>query len=189
MKKIFLVFVLVLGMVMGGNVWAISINEGTFNGTDVGGRDYLLYWATLSEVGSSGDGDVLKWVNNKLGSDYDTMSVEANQWYTTTQYGTVAASLPDTPGYFLVKTGNLQTSDYEFFLYSNLASTSWAVINLYDSIQQGIAGGLGANTSVTVTKISHLNDFGGTSVPEPNVLLLLGSSLFGVGALARKMKK
>jgi len=84
-----------------------------------------------------------------------------------------------TPEYFLVKTGknNNYPGDFRDFLYENIDSLGYAVIDLSEA---GIDN---------IGKISHVTLFKGegtVTVSEPASLALLGIALAGLGASRRR---
>ena len=189
MRKGVSVIVLVVFMAFASTVFAIPVG-------DVGVEDTLVAWDTLSP---SSEADEAQWVADYLGVDVSTITYtqltdtesEGSNWMEVTgdsedlwafDFGSV------NPDLFIVKTGNNiglagdgSSDTFTHYLYDNLISLRYGVINLNDFEA--------ATGSITIDIISHVGTSGGTRVPEPATLLLLGSGLFGLGVLREKFKK
>jgi len=153
--------------------------------TDVGNIDHLLYSTTLP---NSAEQTEVDWVNSKLGTSYTTgdyfqEGVGASDWTGIDGYtGVFACALTTPTDYFLVKIGNNSGSAFDTFLFNNLDSLSWAVIDL------GEMGFNDRNIS-NIGKVSHLGEFAGSQVPEPATMFLFGTGLAGLaGSLLRRKK-
>ncbi len=156
-----------------------------YGSIDVGARDVLI---GSSDLGNSGNATELAWVKTILGSStdweikYDTF---ATNWHLTNEAGTFAMDLQGTPEYYMVKTGNVNGGGNDHFLFDNVASLDWAVLNLSDSFGNGY-------TIANVGKFSHVVEFNNstTPVPEPGTLMLLGLGMFGLAVYGkRRMNK
>ena len=97
------------------------------------------------------------------------------------QVGTYALNMLGSPAYFFIKTGAKQDG-FDHFLFENLESLSWAVIDL---------PGLDIKN---IGKLSHVGEVGGggappqEQVPEPGTILLLGGGLLGLAFYGRGRK-
>jgi len=172
-----LLFLLFLGT---SQVYALTIT----GGIEVGGIDNIIARADLSNSGDTGESD---WVQSVLGSDWTityTTPYSSNDWVQTNQSGVYALELNTAPSYFFIKTGNLKLSptNFEHFLYQNLASLDYAVINIAD-------WNAGTANSINIGKVSHIGEIGSTPVPEPATMLLLGSGLVGLSGFGRRRFK
>jgi hypothetical protein len=154
---------------------------------DVGAVDTKLFEASLS---NSGDATELAWVNSlglgtfTISAKYDTTS---GGWMATNSPFTYAFDLETDPAYYLIKigAGSSLTDHDTHFLFQNNASSNYAVINLAD-----LHFGTDNYRNIqSVSRISHLDEFGGTNrVPEPGMLVLFGSGLVGLGMLRKRLK-
>jgi hypothetical protein len=86
---------------------------------------------------------------------------------------TYAMIIPEST-HFLIKTGNLDGTAFNAFVYENNASLDWAYINL-------IIGDTGIEI-VNIGKVSHIT----TVVPIPAAAWLFGSALLGLVGVARR---
>ena len=92
-----------------------------------------------------------------------------------------AFKLNGQPDYFLVKTGNNGTTpDYRWFLFDNKINLDYAVFLLQDTTE--------GYSIRNITGLSHGAQVGGTPVPEPATMLLFGTGLAGLAAVARRRK-
>ncbi len=185
MKKTRLLLMTVCGFVLFS--WGTALAYQLSDGTDVGEVDG--YVASIS-LGDSGDGTELDWVQTVLGSGYsleekydmgETVGNMVMDWKNTNQEGTYALNLLGAPSYYFIKIGAKQDED-DHFLFENLASLSWAVINLPNLEIKNIG------------KLSHVGEVGGggappsEQVPEPGTILLLGGGLLCLAFYGRGRK-
>jgi hypothetical protein len=178
MKKTFLT-ALVAGVLLVGTAGLVQATSMTL--AQVGGNvDTLLFSGHLV---NSNKATELAWVNSVLGGthtfEFKDDSLDGEWFEISDLGGHYAHALTNAPDYFLIKTGNIYGTDNEHFLYQNLASVDWAVIDL-------VALGIG---STNIDKISHITGFDGTPVPEPTTMLLFGTGLAGLAGMVRRRKE
>lgn len=151
MKKTRLLLMVMCGFVLFS--WVPALAYQLDNGTDVGGLDELL---ASKKLENSGDPTELDWVREVLGSnDYildEKYNTNEANWEKIDGEETYALDLDGSPLYFFIKTGETQNGD-DHFIFKNLVSLSWAVINL---------PGLEIKN---VGKISHVGEVGGGGAP------------------------
>jgi hypothetical protein len=179
MKKLFFLGLMALALVFGTSpVGAYTINTPP---VDVGDVDIFIAKALL---GSSGDSVEINWVNSVLGTSFTIADlVKTNTpegaWIQTNEATDVYAFdlVSGTPQYFYIKVGvGANDPEYSHFLFQNIGSLSWAVIDLQNT-----------NFEIkNVGKLSHIGELGQNSVPEPGTLLMLGLGLMGMAWIRRK---
>lgn len=181
MKILVKLSVAYLALAFSVNSWAY-----TLGGTDVGDVDNILYTTSL---GNSSDADELVWINSMLNPDSAIFSFKfdidenlPSPW-TLVDGGHVdtdpvyAFELTTDPEYYLVKLGGGNFSGDTHVLYDNASSLSYAVVDLL---------ALGQGAIIDITRISHISEFNGTSVPEPGTLAIFGLGLLGLMLAARR---
>ncbi len=189
MKSTVSLIILAVFMVFASTVAAIPIGS-------VGGEDTLVDWDNISP---SSEANEAQWVADYLGVLVSTITYtqladsvsEGANWVEVTgdsedlwafDFGGV------NPALFIVKTGNnvglagdSSSDTFSHYLYTNLASLQYGVINLNDFEA--------ATGNITIDIVSHVGTSGEGTVPEPGTLLLLGSGLVGLGMLRKRFNK
>ena len=189
MKKT-LCITIILSMLV-SSAWALSININNET-IDVGEVDKYITSETLP---NSGDKTEIEWVEKALKfynyiGENDTINMDKYDDDKYTFYQVKEEGYANTyaldfstyqPEYFFIKIGDGSLDGFSsHYLYENLASLDWGVINL---------AALGA-TVIGVDRISHVGEINGTApVPEPATMLLLGAGLLGLAGFRRKINK
>jgi hypothetical protein len=175
--------------------WAILyLGDGT---TQVGFVDYVFESDSLSNYGDKSE---LDWINETLldqgwftseddfYTDYDKYDYQPNI-YPVYEYDPNLELVPDVyafelktaPEVYIVKWGNAGGTYDGISLILNDISLDWGVLDLGDS------GGL--PNVLNIGAFSHWGEAGGTPVPEPSTILLLGLGLAGIAGIGRKRFK
>jgi len=164
LKKLALVSMLALS----SPAWSIPL-------ATVGGIDDLIGQTTL---GDSGIDTEVTWIEGVLGYQIDNdlytqTSLTAADWLGVDgDPGAFALELDGPADWFLIKIGNNSGATSTHFLFDNLTSLNWAVIDLVEM-------GFNEKNTLNIGKISHIGTGPGgtTDVPEPGILALMGLSL------------
>ena len=179
--------ILQIGLILVGSAsmpsWAVSVG-----GVDVGAVDTLL--AVNEGLGNPTAEET--WVNSVIAPDTTSFTVKIDPGYTLTAADLPAANIlafdmtPNTPDYFLVKNATMVA------LFENVDDLNWGVIDVaaVDAMLAAYTCG-GQQCKINLAdgvQISHVSLFGGGSdVPEPGVLGLLGIGLLGMVLARRRM--
>ena len=186
MKKILMAVFFAVVLAFGGSALALTINDGSI---EVGGVDQ--YYAS-TYLFPPNDGNEETWIQSVLTEEYyisGSTSVNDSMWIQTDQQYNgeyaFAYDLAGTPDYFfmfLASQPGIVDPDYRnMFLFENLASFEWAVIQLSQLEGYYPPGG-----EINIGRISHIREIGGTPVPEPGMVILLGIGLLGLAFYNRK---
>ena len=174
MKKFAVALTILCGLlIMTGNSWAYTITVGS-DIVDVGSVDIIIAKAAL---GNSGNEEI-QWLKNNDFTVVEDYKGSTLIWYNVSSTSIWAAKLQDSPLYYFIKIGTGGTSIlYNHFIYENNTDMTWMVIDL-----AGWGGGTANN--IDVGRVSHVGE--GVSVPEPSILILLGTGLLGIVGISRR---
>ena len=183
MNKSFLLVGIICGLLLfGGNAMALTIHDGTL----VGEVDELIAQTNITPSKENQEA----WIQSEIGEEYfvteEKYSVSSSDWQEVFDRSilvdfTWATELKYAPEYYFIKigTGGLSGNTDDHFLYRNLAEMNWAVIDFSK-------WGFDESTNINIGRISHIGEIGGTPVPEPGMVILLGIGLLGLAFYNRK---
>ncbi len=170
MKHLNIIIILV-ALVIPGPVWSLAM-------TDVGGIDLFRASTTLT---NSGDAAEEAWVESILGFDV-SLSKKYNSggsdWALLDNEDDVYASAFSTsPNFFLIKLGTGGTTLESHYLFENIGDLDWGVVDF------SVIGVDFSIQNISIDRMSHVDEFNGSAIPEPSTLALIG---FGLALLSRR---
>ncbi len=186
MKKLLLSALFVLGISANTIAQAVIIddsNAGIYDGTDVGAIDTLLEVRTKADYLASGLSQIdfeLDLINDHATTTY-TYNVDDYKTDDVDYYGT------DTANVYAFGPANLG----DFFIVKN--STFWALFLNHEEFDWGVILASVLPDEMNIPSdpmtISHVTATPvTTTVPEPSLMLLMGTGLIGFGFARRKTK-
>ena len=170
---------------------ALTVNAGT---TQVGGADTVIDGTNILPNAASEKAWITQVLTTYLNQAFVVTSYNVFtaadagvwNWQLTNQALTYAMSTPTAPEYFLIKTGNIVGgAGNREYLFDNMASLNWAVVNLNDIAIEDIA----SISAVNIGKFSQIGEVNGSApVPEPGTMMLLGAGFLGLAVYGKRRK-
>jgi hypothetical protein len=191
LRSLKLAILIVSGLFLLSNpVLALTINGSTY----VGEIDPFYSPTSYGFIENSFDAEKA-WIEEVTKGLY-TLSEEAydvtGDWTVTDQdpyaYAYEFGDPPPSLYFIKIGTGGVGGLIGDHFLYSNTGdSPLFAVVN---ALEWGMDWGpTTIPGNIDVLRISHLGEIGGTPVPEPTTIVLLGFGLLGLASVSRKKIK
>jgi hypothetical protein len=173
MKRLYVIATaLALGLGIAQPSWAIMINEGPHNGTDVGSVDDVIDYDNLANSGKA----EIDWLQGLLPGAEILPQQQSVPYYSTDTSNVFAFLLDPEADYFMIKNATWHA------LFENNALDGWGVFDITDlpgSINLGLEG-------ITISHVRAINPTTTTNAPEPSTLALLGLSMLGLAAARRR---
>ena len=170
---------------------AISLNANALLMSDVGDVDTFIASSTLTNSGASTEE---AWVESVLGFDVSFINKDdsgATNWQLISDENDgdgiediFAKQIDELTDYFLLKLGTGGTTIESHYLFQNIGSLEWAVVDF------STAGVDLSVKKINIGRVSHdvtLDHTTTYQVSEPSVAFLIGLGLVGLGYTRRRI--